>query len=918
MRYAEIAVDAPVGHSRTFSYSIPSHLSPVPGQLVWVPFGRRIAQGVVMEMTAASRVAAELTKDILQPVEPAPLVGEAQLALARWTSGYYLCSLFSAVALFLPPGFESQVRSRLYRSPGNVPVEAGQENAHQMEVAACLEKLAESPGMIEADFVKMLGRSGERTLRRLLEKGEVRREAELPYPRLKPQYTRYLVAGADEGNDAAIDGQSRLSDKQSRLLATVREAREPYPATLANKEFGGGVANALVRRGLLGQEWVRVGPVPVSQSPFGKGGQGEVGGSVPPELTAEQADALGRIVDALESPQPPFGKGEYRRDSLHRGGYRGGSGSFLLHGVTGSGKTEVYLRAIGRAVAAGRQAVYLVPEISLTPQTVERVSGRFPGRVAVLHSRLTDRQKFDQWWKVRDGEYDVVVGPRSALFAPLPRLGLIVIDEEHEWTYKQEEAEPLYHARTVALEYARRTGAVVVMGSATPDVETYHRARRGQHRLLELPHRIGAGIPPTPLWERGEQGEYPSQRVRKKPDLGREGAETGQTPDLKGRVETTYRLSRESGSALSAHMDSRFRGNDGLGLNLPFKHPPRAGLARVEVCDMRLELREGNRGIFSRGLSAALQDCVGRGRQAVLFLNRRGSASIVQCRGCGYVVSCRRCSAPMAYHSVDGRLRCHSCNRSRRSPDSCRECGGRQIRRLGVGTQRVVAEVEELLPGVQVERWDSDATRSGADHEETMARFASGETQVLVGTQMVAKGLDVPNVGVAGVVLADIGLHVPDFRSSERTFGLLCQLAGRAGRGGLPGEVYIQTYTPEHYAIATAARQDYEALYEREIRSRRELGNPPFNELVHAVFLHTNATACQRQATNTARMLRGKAYSEGLTDVELIGPAPGIPSRLRGRYRWHVALRGRNLHRFLEGVTFPLGSIVDVDPAHVL
>ncbi len=820
MRYAEIAVDAPVGHSRTFSYSIPPHLSPVPGQLVWVPFGRRIGQGVVMELTRASRVAADLTKDILQPIEPAPVVGETQIALARWISHHYLCSLFSAIALFLPPGFEGQVRSRLYRLPTNTPAGSDQDDTHQSEVAACLDKLAESPGMMQAEFVKLLGRGGDRTLRRLLRKGEVQRKVDLPYPRLKPQYTRFLVPGGSD--PMGQDGQQpAVPERQSRLLAVVREAREPYPSALANKEFGHGTANSLIQKGLLGQEWVRSEPTPATQGR-------DAGVGAPPQLTADQSDALGRISEALDD-----------KTVTPR--------SFLLHGVTGSGKTEVYLRAIEKAISNGRQAVYLVPEISLTPQTVERVSGRFPDRVAVLHSQLTPRQQFDEWWKVRDGVYDVVVGPRSALFAPLHRLGLIVVDEEHEWTYKQEETEPLYHARTVAIEYARRTGAVVIMGSATPDVETYHRARRGQHRLLELPNRIGRS------------------------------------------------LHKQGNGKVSA-----------------------APLARVEVCDMRLELREGNRGIFSRGLSEALQDCVNQGRQAVLFLNRRGSASIVQCRGCGYVVSCRRCSAPVAYHSVDGKLRCHHCNRSRRPPDACRECNGRQIRRLGVGTQRVAADVEMLIPGVRVERWDSDATRSGANHEETMARFSSGETQVLVGTQMVAKGLDIPNVGLAGVVLADIGLHVPDFRSSERTFGLLCQLAGRAGRGGLPGEVYIQTYTPEHYAIAAAARQDYAALYEREIGFRRELGNPPFNELVHVVFLDSNSTACQRKATGMARLLREKAHSEGLTEVELIGPAPGLPSRLRGRYRWHVVLRGRNLRRFLEGVTFPPGSIVDVDPAHVL
>ena len=808
MRYAEVAVDAPVGHSRTFSYSIPGHLSPTPGQLVWVPFGRRTAQGLVMELTAAPQV--EVTKDILQPIEPAPLLGRAQLRLARWISGYYLCPLFAAAALFLPPGFEDQVRSRLHRAEA-----AGPEN--DPEIEELLARLAARPGMEQAEFVKALGRRGERVLKRLIDRGAVRREVELPFPRLKPRYDCRLVPALDSGG--ADDACKPLSDRQARLLETVHAASEPYPQTLANKEFGGGTANALLRKGLLGQEWVRLeddNPIP-APLPAGAG--------CPHELTADQANALSRIGEALDNP------GEGRR-------------SFLLYGVTGSGKTEVYLQAIQKALDMGRQAVYLVPEISLTPQTLERVSGRFPGRVAALHSRLTPRQQFDQWWKIREGECDVVVGPRSALFAPLPRLGLAVIDEEHEWTYKQEEAEPLYHARTVALRYARDAGAVVVMGSATPDVETYHRALAGEHELLTLPNRIG--------------------------QPGRKGAGDG------------------------------------------------APLAKVHLCDMRRELREGNRSIFSRGLSRALTDCVERGNQALLFLNRRGSASIVQCRSCGYVAECRSCSSAMAYHSADSSMMCHLCNRNRRLPAHCPQCGGSRIRRMGAGTQRVVEEAASLLPGATVERWDSDAARSGPAHSEAMSRFASGQTNVLVGTQMVAKGLDVPGVTLVGVVLADIGLRVPDFRAAERTFGLLCQVAGRAGRGSQGGEVYIQTYTPEHYAITAAAAQDYGRLYDAEIRSRRELGNPPFNELAHIVFMDTNANNCQRKATNAARALRRKVHEEGLTDVELIGPAPGIPSRLRGRHRWHVTLRGRRLRRFLDGIDLPGGSVVDVDPAHVL
>jgi primosomal protein N' (replication factor Y) len=493
-----------------------------------------------------------------------------------------------------------------------------------------------------------------------------------------------------------------------------------------------------------------------------------------------------------------------------------------------------------QVVRQGRQAIFLVPEISLTAQTVERVSARFPGRVAVLHSRLKPRERFDQWWEIRDGKYDAVVGPRSALFAPVPHLGLVVIDEEHEWTYKQEEAPPLYHARTVALELARLTGAVVVMGSATPDVETYYHARRDRHQLLELPHRIA-----------GQTGGGPR-------------------------------------------------------------------LAETQIYDMREELREGNRSIFSRALAHALTQCVHQKQQAILFLNRRGSAPFVQCRDCGYVVTCSRCSVSLTYHTAIGRLLCHRCNRHIRMPRRCRQCGGNRIRQLGIGTQRVVDEVTELLPGVRVERWDADASRTGPGPEEAMRRLASGETQVLVGTQMVAKGLDVPNVTLVGVVLADIGLYLPDFRAGERAFGLLCQVAGRAGRGLAPGRVIIQTYSPDHYAIRAASQQDYQALYQREIRARQQQGNPPFNRLVHVVFRDVNPTACQRQASTTARLLRERVSTQGLTDVEVIGPAPGVPQRVRGHYRWHVTLRGRNLHRFLEGLQFPANCTVDIDPAHVL
>ena len=810
MRYAEVAVDAPVAHSRTFSYSIPPRFTIEPGQLVWVPFGRRVAQGVVIELVSAPQV--EETRDLLQPIEPAPLVSSIHLDLARWLSRYYLCSLFTAIAPLLPPGFETQVRSQVVSGTIDEPDLA----SLRPQTVDALRALNGTAGLREREFVKLLGQSGEWELVKLLEKGLVYRRVELPRPSVAPRYESYFFPiNPQDPASSRQEAAGTIPRRQRELLLSVNEQATLYRTTLANKEFGHGVGDALVRKGLMGREWVRVEPASPPVSPL------EVD-AASINLTRDQADALARVFEVLDDP------GRSPR-------------VFLLHGVTGSGKTEVYLRAIQQVVARGQQAIFLVPEIALTPQTLQRVNARFPGRVAVLHSGLTPRQQFDQWWKIREGHCDVVVGPRSSLYAPVPRLGLIILDEEHEWTYKQEEAHPLYHARTASLELARLSGAAVVLGSATPDVESYYQAQRGRYRLLELPHRIG-------------------------------GAHAGNGP----------------------------------------------GLAKVEICDMRRELREGNREIFGRSLKQALKDCVAQGQQAILFLNRRGSAPIVQCRDCGYVATCSSCSVALTFHSDNGRLLCHRCNRQTRMPGSCRQCKGRRIRSLGIGTQRVVEEVSKLLPEARVERWDADATRSGLSLEASMERLKTGEIQVLVGTQLVAKGLDVPNVTVVGVVLADVGLYLPDFRSGERAFSLLCQVAGRAGRGTVPGKVFVQTYTPEHYAIAAAARQEYTAMFQREIQVRRQLGNPPFNQLVHLVYQDVNRTVCQRQAAATARQLRRRVHAQGLTDVEIAGPAPGYPGRLRGRHRWHLVLRGRNLQRLLEKSNFPRGCTVDVDPVHVL
>ena len=835
-----------MGHARTFTYGTPARFTVQPGQLVWVPFGSQTLQGIVVELSAAKPDFP--TRDILQPVEPAPLLSPEQLHWGQWLSRYYRSHLFAALSLMLPPGFEAHVRSRIFPA-SELGVDDIDQEPQREETAAAIETLKDKGRMSQADFVKLLGRRGVRELNRLVERGAVHREATIPRPGVAPKYEAYLIP-AQSGGGATPP----LTAKQQSLLDAVRQPPGHLPLSEANREFSPRAAEVLWEKGLVAQEWWRTsgGPPPIPS----------LGGASGPEqltLTPGQRQALSEITAALdasfkERPNPDYPNEGEGAASLAR--------SFLLHGVTGSGKTEVYLRAIAHAVRSGRRAVFLVPEIALTPQTLERVNAWFAGRVALLHSQQTPRQKFDQWWGIRGGSFDVAVGPRSALFAPVDNLSIIVIDEEHEWTYKQDESPPLYHARAAALELARRTGAVVVLGSATPSVESYYHASRGRLRLLELPHRVTGSAAPA-LTFPPSPNHLPE----------REGIIDGAEP------------------------------------------PP--GLARVEVCDMRRELREGNRHIFSRALSTGLRECLGSGNQAILFLNRRGSSSIVQCRECGYVAACRRCATSLTYHAGPARLLCHQCNYSRRPLTQCPECRGRRIRQLGLGTERVVAEVSDLFPGVRVDRLDSDTTRSAGAAEEAVARLAAGETQVLVGTQMVAKGLDIPNVALVGVVLADIGLHAPDFRAGERVFSLLCQVAGRAGRGDAPGRVFIQTYAPEHYAVRAGANQNYLEMYRQEIESRRKLGYPPFNQLAHIVCQNLDGDACQRQTVAIADELKRRAAAGGRTDIEVNGPAPGLPPRLRGRYRWRLLLRGRNLAGFLEAADFPVGCTIDIDPAHI-
>ena len=537
---------------------------------------------------------------------------------------------------------------------------------------------------------------------------------------------------------------------------------------------------------------------------------------------------------------------------------------FLLHGVTGSGKTHVYLEAVERALRLNRQAIVLVSEIALTSEIISRFDSVFPGRTALLHSRLASAEHRRTWERVRRGQADVVIGSRSALFAPVRRPGLLIMDEEHEWTYKQESS-PRYHAREVALWWGQVARAPVVLGSATPDVESYYRAERKRYVLLTLPSRFPRGEP----------------RRQPLPD-----AERGVCPP------------------------SPFRGG-GAG------EGSRA-LPSVAVVDMRAELMNGNSSILSARLTDELKRVLEHGQQALLFLNRRGAATCVSCRDCGHVLSCRRCEIPLVYHRADESLLCHRCNRRRPSPSLCPGCGGPRIRYLGLGTQRVEQEVLERFPSARVIRWDHDVTTQRGAHEKLWRAFADGQVDVMIGTQMIAKALDFPRVTLVGVVLADVGLFLPDFRAGERAFQLLTQMAGRTGRGPLGGQAIVQTYTPDHYAIQAAARHDYRAFYQHEIGFRRAHGYPPLARLARLLYTDTSQERCERETARLHRVLEEELARQGISDIQLFGPVPCFTRRVRGRERWQIVLRGDRFARLLDRIQLSPAWSIDVDPVSLL
>ena len=848
----EVAVDAP-GASKTYDYSVPDRLAPVePGEAVLVEFGRnRQALGVVLG-PSSDATGMELKPLLARVHADGPLVPRLTLKFARWISEEYLAPPAATLRSMLPPGMLERLElvaewlppgwgegsgagsgtgSGAGRGAGSGEEGSGAAGggtaggavsgaAPDLDAAEAVirDKLAAGPRPVR-DLDGSEGRAVLlRRLRGMAALGLIRLEWTLKAASAGPRFERWLAL-TDEGRLATLVAGNgvvaRLGSRQRALLSDLAAAQVATPpmgiaGAEAAHRHGSGTATSLIRRGLVVAE-IRERPRrPLARRKAGRRGTRPVGSA----LTSPQADALAMILAAHKV-----------RDAT----------PLLLEGVTGSGKTAVYAEAIAETISAGRPALVLVPEIALAMPLVDRLRVELEAEIAILHSGLGDGERADEWRRIRAGEIDIVVGTRMALTAPLADIGLIVVDEEHDAAYKSDRT-PRLQARDAAIALGRLAGAAVVLGSATPSVESVGRVRQGRYRHAILPDRP-SGAPP-----------------------------------------------------------------------------------RIEVVDLRAELAAGNRGLLSGPLRNALES-LPEGERAILVINRRGTASVVVCRDCGHVQRCPECELSLVYHQAGITLRCHHCGTASPLATRCPACKSPRIRYLGGGTQRVEEEVRAVFPHLRVGRLDRDVAEHKGAAERVLDAFAEGRLDVLVGTSLVTKGLDIPEVTLVGVVSADIALNLPDERAAERTYQLLTQAVGRAGRGERPGLAIIQTYQPDHPAIQAVASGDASAFYDAELDVRRRFGSPPFGRLIKLTVALPDPLAAEHEAAAMADRLRAECSGPGATaagiKVGVLGPAPGYIARRAGRWRWNVVLRGDRPLEILGPAPGPPWS-VDVDPDSLL
>lgn len=765
MNIAKVIVDVPAKQiDREFDYLIPEKWIGMiqPGMRVAVPFGPRTIQGFVTGVTDQSSF--DNLKPIHELLDIEPVLNNELMDLADWLTDETLCYRISAYQVMLPAALKAKYRKKLRLTDVNSldvlhPFIKGafsnkneldwQDVMNHEKAKLFLSEVKNGTLLVHYEVRDQLNKKTVRLVEPCMSKNEL--EAQL----------NLLAKNAIKQKSIL---QHFISDPNSIVQSELLSKTGTTSSTIAN----------LVEKGILAIKDSEVYRDPYENREFKK--------SKPFPLTSEQSTAISPIKECIANDENDI---------------------FLLYGVTGSGKTEVYLQSIDDVLAKGEQAIMLVPEISLTPQMVKRFKGRFGDQVAVLHSGLSVGEKYDEWRKIYRDEVSVVVGARSAIFAPFRKLGLIIIDEEHESSYKQED-NPKYHARDVAIKRGVTHQCPVILGSATPTLETFARAKKNRYKLLSLTKRMNQQALPT-----------------------------------------------------------------------------------VQIVDMREELRSGNRSVFSTELLTKIKDRIEKKQQIVLFLNKRGHSSFVMCRSCGAVCNCPNCEISLTYHKSSHQLKCHYCAYEESMPTHCPYCQSDAIRYFGTGTQKVEEELAKIMPEARVIRMDVDTTSRKGSHERLLQAFQDGQADILLGTQMIAKGLDFPNITLVGVLSADTMLHLPDFRSSEKTFQLLTQVSGRAGRHHLPGEVVIQTYTPEHYSIILASMQDYDQFFGQEMMIRRQNMYPPYYYLALVTISHEDLMKTVSVTEHITKHLKNRLSQQSV----ILGPVTSPIPRINNRYRYQCLVK---------------------------
>lgn len=796
-----VIVDVPAKQTnRPFDYLVPVALRPWVqiGSRVGVPFGHRVVQGFVIGLKEFTEAGAGKLKEIQEILDAHPPLTQELVELAQWISRTYLCHEITALQAMIPGALKAKYERRVsvgeaaeadlvFMAPSQREIWDYVYNKESVSLDELIRKFPSEGLWIKEQLTAGLFQE----TKSIRDRGSKKKLLTV-YP---PDSMEQLAGYAAELTERA--------KRQKEVLEYFLEHPQPISLSALTSQLGiaAGTVKSLADKG-----WMTIREEEVFRDPYA---DRSFERTAPLSLTPEQEHVFKPIAGALAE----------RRHQV-----------FLVHGVTGSGKTEVYLQAIQQCLDSDREAIVLVPEISLTPQMVERFKGRFGNQVAVLHSRLSQGERYDEWRKISLGQVKVAIGARSAVFAPFTRLGLVILDEEHETSYKQEDS-PKYHAREVAIQRAQYFGAAVVLGSATPSLESYARAAEGEQ-----------GVPVPGLSGTGQPRNGPYQLLT-----------------MQQRVE---------GRPL----------------------PP------VHIIDMREELKEGNRSMFSRPLYRAIEQRLEREEQTVLLLNRRGYSTFVMCRTCGYTLECPHCDISLTYHQSSRTVRCHYCGYAEKQAELCPSCGSEHIRYFGTGTQRVEEELAKLFPGIRVIRMDVDTTSEKGSHEKWLTQFRNRQADVLLGTQMVAKGLDFPHVTLVGVIAADTVLNLPDFRAAERTFQLLTQVAGRAGRHHLPGEVYVQTYTPEHYSVQSASGHNYDRFMHTELDMRKSRDYPPYCRLILVTMSHPEIPLLVRSSEAFAQRMKEIAESRSTQPkgtVEVLGPTASPVSRIKDRYRFQCMIKYR-------------------------